>query len=246
MKNLFTLLAFVAGTFIAAAQATGQIANYSSSGSANFASAGQLNAVLGPIQEANQKLAFKNDDFQGSPYTSDVFLPTVLYYGDENLGNLFYRYNAYNEEIEIKETNLESEGVRALGRDKKISIKINGRPMSFKTFIDEKGTTQNGYLTQLRDGKYSLYKRTDVKFTEGQKAQNSFIPAIPARFTKFTEYYLEIEGINRIDQLELSNRKLLKLIPDAKKAELKAYLKENKIKIKDEYDVYEVLEYLNS
>ena len=117
--------------------------------------------------------------------------------------------------------------------------------MSFTTFIDSKGLTQNGYLTKLRDGKYSFYKRTDVKFTEGQKAQNSFVPAIPARFSKFTEYYLEVEGRSRIDELELSNRKLLKLVEDDQKEALKQFLKENNIKIKDEYGVYKALEFLN-
>ena len=246
MKNIFALLFLLSASVVLNAQATGQIANYSSSGSASFSSAGQLNAVLGPIQDADKKLSFSQEDFQGSPYTTDIFLPTQLFYNDENMGNMFYRYNAYNEEIEIKQSNLESEGIRALGRDKKISIMVNGKPMSFKTFIDKKGKTQNGYLTQLSDGKYSFYKRTDVKYTEGQRAQNSFIQAIPARFSKFTEYYLEIEGINRIDELELSNRKLIKLVPNEKKEALKVYLKENKIKIKDEQSVFKVLEFLNN
>ncbi|MEM1001505.1 MAG: hypothetical protein AAGH46_02525 [Bacteroidota bacterium] len=232
--------------FAANAQATGQIANYSSSGSAGYAAAGQLNAVLGPISDANTKLSFVNEDFQGSPYTHIDFMPTTLYYGEENLGDLFYRYNAYNEEIEIKKTNLESEGIRALGRDKKIAILVNNLPMSFTTFIDKKGLTQNGYLTKLKDGKYSLYKRTDVKYTEGQKAQNSFVPAVPARFSKFTEYYLELEGRNRVDELELSNRKLLKLVDESQRDELKQFLKENKMHIKSEYDIYKVLEFLNN
>lgn len=245
MRTFFITFCISLVTLSINAQATGQIANYTSSGSAGFSSAGQLNSVLGPIQEAKEKTAFKKEDFQGSPYTSDTFLPTVLYYGDENLGDLFYRYNAYNEEIEIKKSNLESEGIRALGRDKKIAIVINGNLMSFTTFIDKKGLTQNGYLTKLRDGKYSFYRRTDVKYTEGQKAQNSFIPAIPARFSKFTEFYLEMEGRNRIDELELSNRKLLKLVSDSERDGLKQFLKENNIKIKDEYDVYKALEFLN-
>ncbi|GMN07591.1 hypothetical protein MTsPCn5_29800 [Croceitalea sp. MTPC5] len=245
MKNLLFITLAVAGATFLNAQTTGQIANYGAAGSAGFEANGQLNAVLGPIQEARQKLSFSTEEFQGSPYTTDTFLPTKLYYGDENLGDLFYRYNAYNEEIEIKQTNLETEGIRALGRDKKIAIVVNGKPMAFETFIDKRGKTQNGYLTQLVDGKYSFYKRTDVKYTEGQKAQNSFVQAIPARFSQFTEYYLEIDGANRIDELELSNRKFIKLLPNDKKEATKAFLKENKIKINDEASVLKVLEFLN-
>ncbi len=246
MKKLAILLLFAAPIVDSLAQATGQIANYSSSGNAGYNAVGQLNAILGPIEDAQKKLSAAQQNFQGSPYTSEAFLPTTLYYGEENLGPLFYRYNAYNEEIEIKKSNLEDEGIRALGRDKKISLMVNGKRMSFKTFIDKKGLTQNGYLTLLQEGKYSLYQRTDVKYTEGQKAQNSFVPAIPARFSQFKEYYLEIEGNNRIDELELSNRKLIKLASSQDKEPLKQFLKENKVKLNNEQDAFSVLEFLNN
>ena len=245
MKKYFILSLLSVFVIQANAQTAGQVANYSSSGGAGYSSIGQLNAVLGPISDTKQKLATKQQNFQGSPYTSDLFLPTTLFYGEENLGELYYRYNAFNEEIEIKKTNLDTEGIRALGRDKKIAVLVNGKPMSFKTFIDKKGLTQNGYLTLIKAGKYALYQRTDIKYTEGQKAQNSFVPAIPPRFSQFTEYYLEVDGKNRIDELELSNRKLLKLVADDDKESLKAFLKENKLKISDEKEVMEALDFLN-
>lgn len=244
MKTLFSTLValfLVAFTF---AQTTGQIANYGSSAVSGAENAAQINALLGPMTDAKEKTTVDLDNIQGSPYTSNVFIPTQLYYKDENYGTMFYRYNAYNEEIEIKQQNLENEGIRALGRDKNLFIMVNGNPMSFKTFIDKKGLTQNGYLTLLSDGEYKFYKRVDVKYTEGQKAQNSFVKAIPPRFSQFTEYYLEVPGVNRIDELELSNRKLIKLLPADKQELVKSYLKENKIKVKDEADVIAVLKWL--
>lgn len=245
MKRIITTFIFCLSLTIGISQTAGQVANYGAAGSSANASVGQLNTILGSIQDSNKRLSFIDGDIQGSPYTTQIFLPTQLYYGDENMGNMFYRYNAFNEEIEIKQTNLESEGIKSLGRDKKISILVNGLPMSFITFIDKKGTTQNGYLTKLSEGKYALYRRTDVKYTEGQKAQNSFVKAIPARFSKFTEYYLGIEGVNRIDELELRNRKLIKLVPEDKKEALKVYLKENDIRINNEASVIKVLDFLN-
>lgn len=233
-------------SLVAKSQTSGQIANYGSTATSGADANAQLNAVLGPIQDTEAKLTYKKEEFQGSPYTHDIFLPTNLYYKEENMGTIFYRYNAYNEEIEIKKQNLENEGIRALGRDKKISIVVNGNPMSFKTFIDDKGLTQNGYLTKILEGKYTAYKRVDVKFTEGQKAQNSFVPAIPARFSKFTEYYLEIEGRNKIEAVGLNNRKFLKLMPDEEKAKIKAYLKTNNIKIKNENDLISIMNFLNT
>jgi hypothetical protein len=90
-----------------------------------------------------------------------------------------------------------------------------------------------------------LYKRVDVKYTQSQSAQNSFIPAKPARFTQFTQYYLQVEGINKLQELELSKRKILKLLPEEVVADVKAYIKENKLSFKDEYGVFKIIDYLN-
>jgi len=186
-------------------------------------------------------------EFQGSPYVSNNFQPTTLYYGDEKIGNIFYRYNALNEEIEIKEQNIEEIGIRALGRDKKIKILKNGKHMSFMTFIDIKGKTLNGYLTKLAEGKnYDLYKRIHVKYTEGSPASNSFVKAIPSRFSHYEEYYVQKASIDRIDEIALKNRQFLKFIGDDNGVALKAHMKENKLDIKKERDLIAVINYLNN
>jgi hypothetical protein len=246
MKTLITCIFTIFTMASIHCQTSGQIANYNSPGNPASAANAQLSTILGPIQEANGKLKNQEIAFKGSPYTADVFLPTKLYYDDELMGDLFYRYNAFNEEIEIKKTNLEEESIRGLSRDKKIVIINNGKPMFFKTFIDKSGRTQNGYLTQLIDGEYNLFKRVDVKYTEGQKAQNSFVPAVPARFSKYTEYYIEIEGINRIDEVELKNKKLINLVKKDKKDVLKAFLKESRLKIKSEGELLKAITFLNN
>ncbi len=246
MKKTLITAILSSGIISLSAQTSGQIANYGSSGLSNYSAASQINTILGPISEANSKLEGEKINIQGSPYTSNLFVPAEIHYKDENYGRLYYRYNAYNEEIEIKKQNLDTEGIRALGRDKNISIiTLNGQPMSFKTFIDKKGRTQNGYLTLLKEGEYTLYKRVDVKFTEGQKAQNSFIKATPARFSQFVEYYLEIDGINRIDQVELKNKKLVNLVKADKKETLKVFLKESGLKTKSEEEMIKAIAFLN-
>lgn len=244
MKKIFVALSFILSIITASAQASGQLAtNQVSGGGGNSATVSYL---LGDIKSGNEKREVKLDEIQGSAYTTDNFLPGRLFYKDEFQTTVFYRYNAYAEEIEVKDVDVPGAPVRGLTRDKAVNlITTDGKIFSFTTFIDKKGLTQNGYLTKLVDGKYSLYKRFDVKYTQGQKAMNSFVKATPPRFSKFTEYYLELDGRKRIDELELSNRKLLKLVDPDKKEALKAYLKENKIKINKERDVLEVLTFLN-
>ncbi|MGF1558256.1 MAG: hypothetical protein ACFCUL_04135 [Flavobacteriaceae bacterium] len=170
-----------------------------------------------------------------------------MFYKDENMGTIFYRYNALNEEVEIKNNGLDSEAPKSLLRDKEISIIVDGRKMAFHTFITSKNKTINGYLTLLNlDNDYRLYKRIHVKFTEGKPAANSFVKAVPSRFSQYTEYYFQKDGVNRIDEIPLKNNSLLKLLDDDKRDQVKTYLKENNLNIKDEADLLKVFQFLNN
>ncbi|WP_421808712.1 hypothetical protein [Flagellimonas sp.] len=185
------------------------------------------------------------DDFQGSPYTSDKFKFTSLIDKGEEVTKFYYRYNAYNEEIEIKSSPTDSD-IGSLSRDKSLAVIEDGKKLIFKTFIDKTNTTMNGYLLELVDGeKYNLYKRTKVKFTEGAPAANSFVKATPNRFSQFTEYYIEKEGGNRIDEIETSNRKILKVLEGSDKEKVKAYLKEKNVKVRNVENVVKIVELLN-
>lgn len=242
LLKIFTLLFAIP----LCAQYSGQVATNMSAGGANAGSTAQIQGLLGPVADALSKRSFSLEDFKGSPYTNDEFQKTTLFYEEENLGELFYRYNALNQEIEIKLENTESEGIRALGKDKKIAFLLDGKKTSFKTFIDKDGKTLNGYLTRLNlEGKINLYKRHHVKYTEGKKAENSFVQAVPNKFTPYMDYYLEVEGENRIDEIVLKNKKLLGMVPQEMRDGLQDYMKENKLNIKKEYDLIQAIRFLN-
>lgn len=244
MKNIILINLFLFTTGSVFAQLSGQVQTYTP-GVGAYTDA-LYNYAMGSISDKDEKSVSFDKNIKGSPYSSNDFQPTSVYYGDEPSGKLYYRYNGYNQEIEIKQQNLVGEPIRALGKDKKIKIMVNGRPMSFKTFIDKNGVTQNGYLTLINDGKFKLYKRLNITFKEAKKSTNSFTEDVPARFTQFTEYYLESEDGKRINQLELNNKKFLKLVETSKQDSVKKFIKENKIKFKDENDIQTVLNFLNS
>ena len=242
-------LIYVTLMFGACTCAFGQYAGQASSnlsGGGGTGAQGQIYDLLGPISERTAKHEEKYADFQGSPYLDNSFVSTTMFYGDEKLGTIFYRHNALNDEVEIKKTNLEEEPIRSLSRDKEVSILVDGKKMSFHTFVTAKKKTLNGYLTKEVDGEtYSLYKRNHVKYTEGAPARNSFVKAVPSRFTQYTEYYLHQDGVNRMDEISLKNSKLIKLVDASKKEGLKNYLKENNLNIKNEADLLKAFGYLN-
>lgn len=244
IKALTLSITLIISSF-AVAQFAGQspvIAGKGGPGGANSAVIGYLTGSI--MDEKNTKLNVT--DFQGSPYTSNEFQPTTLFDKGEKVGEFYYRYNAYNGEIEIKPS-LKDEGIGSLSRDKSLAVLEDGKKLSFKTFIDKKNNTLNGYLTELIDGEqYNLYKRIKVKYTEGAPAANSFVKATPNRFSQFTEYYIEKEDGNRIDEIETSNRKVLRVLGGEDREKIKAYFKKNKIKVRSIEDLMKIVELLNS
>ena len=241
MKKILSLGILFAFPLMGIAQFSGQLAVNNSAGDGG-ASEAILNYASGSISDRIAKSkGLDLDAVQGSPYLNNAFLPTELFYENEKIENIFYRYNAYNEEVEIKSSNSEQDIIRGLDRDKKIKILIDENPLSFKTFIDETGLTQNGYLIQLKEGKYKAYRRINVKYTEGQRALNSLTKATPPRFSHFNEYYLEIEGNNRIDEVVLRNRQFIKLLPEEIQSKVRTKFKEEGFKIKSEEDFLKAL-----
>ncbi len=246
MKNVLIIaMSLLSATFVQA-QYAGQASGGQGIGSTsnNAAAIASLDSALEGAR--SNTTDYRSDKFAGSPYVNNNFLPATLFYKDEKVSSIFYRHNALNEEIEIMKANVEGELIRSLAKDKNLNILINGKKMSFKTFVTAKKRTTNGYLTELIAGsEYDLFRRTHVKFTEGQPAQNSFVAAVPARFTPFTEYYFQKKGVNRIDQVLAKNNKLLKLLDSDKKTKVKDFLKENDLNIKEEGDLIKVFEFLN-
>ena len=229
------------------AQTTGQLATYNSYSADGGVTDALLNYADGNFSEKNTGSTVLNDPYiQGSPYTSNSFSPTPLYYKEEPVGKVFYRYNAYNEEVEIMKTKVEGETIRSLAKDKELNIRPYGKKMSFKTFITSKNRTTNGYLTELVHGEeYILYKRIQVKFKEATAPQSSFDKATPAKFTKFTEFYVQKKGDSRIDEVLPKETKLLKLLDDSKKEAVKQFLKDQDLNLKNEADMIKVFEFLN-
>ncbi|NJB72760.1 hypothetical protein GGR42_003251 [Saonia flava] len=243
---LFTITAFL--TNISMAQYAGQVAVASSKGGGAGVSQAFIDKAIGNIEGHYAKLSDKAvvDDFQGSPYTSNEFKPAVMFYENDKIGEVYYRYNAYNEEVETKQTTIPGETLKGLRKDKSISILIDGSKMGFKTFIDRKGKTLNGYLTSLvENDKYNLYRRIKVTYKEGQKAQNSFVKAVPNKFTQFTEYYYQPNGASRIDEITLNNGKIINLFNGDEKVRVKNFIKENKLNLKKEKDLIKVFEFVN-
>nr|WP_293293885.1 hypothetical protein [Allomuricauda sp.] len=153
---------------------------------------------------------------EGSAYENEKFTNGKVYSKDELLDDVYFRYNAFSDELEVKKTRLEEEDYQALIKSNDIYIISNsGKKYIYNQFFDKKGEVQNGYLILLSAGeKASLYKQYDVKFFEGKEAENSMVNPIPSRFTPFIGYYVQMEGSDKIVKLPTKKNKLFKFLED--------------------------------
>ncbi len=184
----------------------------------------------------------------GSPYLSEAFLPCKLYVGDEFAGDFFYRHNAFNDEIEIKDY-LQDTVKHSLHTDKSFRLIDGDKEISLKTLYTEDEIYRNGYLTLIGKGdNYSLYERTKVKFIEGTQPVNSLVRPTPDKFSNYTDYYYSSDAREKDVAYFLPDRekKFVSTFGSDISSKLKSFIRENDINIKKETDLLLVIDYLNS
>jgi len=184
----------------------------------------------------------------GSAYETENYAKGKIYYEDELLGNFYYRYNGFTDEVELKKTLLEEEDEKALIQDPKVKlVSANGTEVIYDKYITKKKKFIDGHLTQLVAGdQYSLYRRLHVKFSEAKPAENSMVNPKPSKFTQYQTYFLKTKESNAITEIPLKKTKLLKLIAPETSKKLDSYVKEQNLDITKEEDLKRLFTFANT
>ena len=180
-------------------------------------------------------------DIKGSPYQQNDFTDgNVVQNNGITYKKVPLRYNGYDDQIEFK--------------DKKGAVMYIGNPESYKEFkigsqiyIFRKNLKSKpkveGYFELLEDGKLQLLKRFEVSLKKAEPAQAYSDPK-PAEFIKKQPTYFIISNGNQIAEVR-NEKDILELLPDQKETVSK-YIKKNKLKVKREEDLRQVIVYYNS
>jgi len=246
MKNLLFVLLTLLSSFSCFAQVTGALQG-GEAGLFNAAQGGNpmLNLVMMELRVKEKQSGV--EEILGSPYLTEDFIKSKVYFGEEFVGDFFVRYNALNSEIEIKKSDLAEENPKRLLANQDLRVKYGKRELLFTTYINKKDETKNGYLSIISRGdKYTLYHRLAVKYSEGKAAANSMVNDIPSRYAHFVEYYYLKDGVDRIDQLLQKKGALLKILDKELKDDVSRFLKEEKIDLDKEEDLIKTFEFINS
>jgi len=201
----------------------------------------RLNDLIGKI---------KNDDGEivdlkgvnGSPYETETFQPGMVSNKKLNDNKSYYfRYNIYDDTIEMKETQFD-ENLYGLIKSLNIYAKIRAKEYHYEIYTeDNKRSTDEGYFILISKGeKVDLYLRKTKTFIDAQPAKDAYHQAVKATFKDFEAYYYKTGRV--LILLPTKKKDILEQLSDHE-SEIKKYLKEEKINLKDEDDLIKLMNY---
>jgi len=201
-------------------------------------------ALYDIFEKSRNPDAIENDKILGSQYYQVYFSYGKIFLKGKELENDYtFRYNAYSDEIEVNN----GSDLTFLLKDTNISCEIGEDRYSYQKYIKKNSDDiQFGYLKTIFGGKkVSLYLKEIKKFKEGKKAKNSLTTAVPPKLIDFEVFYFSKTG-ETPHKIKLKNKDLLKMISSTHKSEMEAYIKENKINIKNRVDLIAFFKFYDS
>ena len=189
----------------------------------------------------------------GTPYLEEDFVKGVIVDEKNDKNSAAYlRYNNYSDVFEIK-LEFNSKSVNSLERTPNYKFIVNGEKYilinSPKVINKYHYRNGNGYVVALKEtDNLSLYKRYAKQYEKGKKAISNYDADKPARLNTKTSYIFKFK--DEYVTVEPHKKKVLDAFTD-KKAEIKKFIKENKIKFRggtegEEEDLIKVLDYYNT
>ncbi|MFK7747933.1 MAG: hypothetical protein AB8B65_06070 [Kordia sp.] len=158
------------------------------------------------------------------------------------------RYNAFLDEMEVQAEN-KSGWINKNQYANKIIFTDNNVAYKILDADDRENKRALGYYEVLLENDYvSLYKRAPKKLAVGMEQLPYMTPA-PKFITEFqdvkAEYYVEFHKSGNVQKLSRTRRGVSKIFDD-KKAIVKAYIKENGLKVTRDQDMINIITFVNS
>lgn len=176
----------------------------------------------------------------GSPYVDDQFKPVIIEGISKKLPKM--RYNAHEDEMEFEING----AINYIVKNQTVKITF---PDANKTYaltryqMDNKEI--NGFLVVLSTGeKYSLFKKEIVELIVNQNNKNlPYLNEKPPQYERNKDVFLILYN-NKYYKLQKNWKEVAKEL-SADTNEINDFIKKNKISIKDEADLINLVAFLN-
>lgn len=193
------------------------------------------------LHNGELKNILTENDIQGSPYLNEEFLNGTIFTTSKlQFVDVLLRYNVYNDEIEFKTPEGETQ---ALATPEIVeTIEFGDYKMVYIPFSNVKKIRYGFFKVEL-EGNASLYLRSEVIFKKAEKPA-AYKEAEPAKFiNKPNSYYIRV-GLEQAKKVG-NKKELLDIFPDHQN-ELTTFIKKNKIKTNKPERLKELVRYYNS
>ena len=218
--------------------------------SLNLQSQGNINnTITGATQQALIDFGNKSQrtaqplNVQGSHYFDKEFkLAKLEYFGKELNDTGFMRYNAFRDEIEMADTQLQNETDVILLKSADVIPLINGDRYEYLPYRLESGNAFIGYLVNIFDGKDSkLYLKRKKTFMEAKIARTSLENSFPPRYVESEELYIRVKGDTPV-KLKQSKKSIINFF-NANSDKVKKFIKSEKLKVSELSSIIKIFEF---
>lgn len=177
------------------------------------------------------------DNVEGNKYLNENFVPATVII-DGKPFETYVRFNGYNDNFEIRDNKGE---ITTLIRRPNVTVTMEGNTYRITPFLLN-GNQRMGYLIPKNEGDITLFLRKNITFRDEIPASTAYGRDKPAAYVPEENYYLQI-GERTAEPIRLVKKDILKLI-DSKEAD--KFVKDNKLKLKSEDEVIQLLNHINT
>ncbi len=151
------------------------------------------------------------------------------------------RYNAYLDKFELPDSNKKTVD---LIKSPDIEVKFKGNTYRYLSYI-EHGNERSAYLNPLNEGHTQLFVQTRKTILPFKKPENGYeVSRLPEFVTK-TMYFIKKRNRPAVPLAHLSRKEVFAVLWD-KYSELRKYARKNKLHMRSEEEVIQVLDYYQS
>ena len=214
--------------------------------SAQYHSAQRSTAVfMQTMERSSTETYYLPDDYIGSPYFMDEFLPGSIYENNEVVATEYYfRYNAIQDVIEVKDRpDADDSEIKILTKAPDIYVKIKNDLFFYNT--GDSNAEHNGYFQVLVVGnKFNLYKKLNKVVYPAKKARNTFEKDVLATYKDKPLYYIVDQDGTFYDVPDAKKKRVNAF--GNKKADINKFIKHSNLNIAEERNLVKAFKYFDS
>ena len=192
-----------------------------------------------------QTFSLKDNGAVGTPYLNEEFFPAKISIDEKKVFSA--RYNAYNDEFEIKIADNNIQNLNKAIDNITIKMLKSNETFGALNYMDSKTGLNRGYFIFLTPDNENarLYGRKTKKFIEAKPAQTGYDIDKPAEFKDAKETFFIAIGDGYAQEVPKKKKEISKIWPEKSK-EINSFVKSNKIKTSKEEDLIKLVNYINT